>query len=510
MNKGISVCCLLLILFVINGKTQRYQHPGSSLNHGPPPGDEVSSYNSLLQNLNLLIPRVQRNNKEPNQIQLLHNLLNMIKFLALKLLRTSQSKKNDPKAPQYILLKSTVDEALQFIAQKGTVEPKMLSRIANQLAQLFQEENKVQNDEFAPYCEPGTDCFLDVDHAGIYGRVNGLAKKVSDYIKYRNKELQAYGKTHMVHPGVQVQIQADDILAHTTILLQKLHRSVMRNWHHILMIVGNLAGNDGGAIRLLGNPNVINPRRPINTERSGRTQLNGDENDVDNGVGTFQCKIFIKGNPIVKLDTDACSSEIKPWFKNTNCVSPIRNSDRDCSPSFSGGKFARLQGGNIGFQSSKRGIWNYHLEIKLDPVEDFNITNDLAVGRVDIITSHSLQKSLLHINNKMSFGTTTHASSSVSKLLHEGSDFLEKEDIILLRIAKVKSDMTLTFSAEFTGSKKTVSSNQNSTTHSKPSNYVKNKVENESKKEKQQYGRRNQDEKGFTDENDTEYEVDPK
>ena len=65
---------------------------------------------------------------------------------------------------------------------------------------------------------------------------------MSGYLKERMKEEDNDGKKM----AAKSRFKEDAVLTHTTTVLAKLHRAILRNWHHILMIVGNLGGNNLG------------------------------------------------------------------------------------------------------------------------------------------------------------------------------------------------------------------------------------------------------------------------
>jgi hypothetical protein len=43
-------------------------------------------------------------------------------------------------------------------------------------------------------------------------------------------------------PGNSAQFKTDAVLTQIVSNMAKLHRAVLRNWHHILIMVGNFAG----------------------------------------------------------------------------------------------------------------------------------------------------------------------------------------------------------------------------------------------------------------------------
>ena len=99
----------------------------------------------------------------------------------------------------------------------------------------------------APFCPLGEDCFGDVDHAKIAMEIKRLAVAMSGYLRDRMKEEDVGTDNGKAAVGSRPsQFKADAVLTHATTVIAKLHRAILRNWHHILMIVGNMGGGAEG------------------------------------------------------------------------------------------------------------------------------------------------------------------------------------------------------------------------------------------------------------------------
>ena len=94
----------------------------------------------------------------------------------------------------------------------------------------------------APFCKIGDDCFVDVNHTMLTREIKKIALTLSAYLKDRMVEEKS-GVT--IDPQRRkVRYKTDALLTQSTKALAELHRGIMRNWHHILMILGNFAGEE--------------------------------------------------------------------------------------------------------------------------------------------------------------------------------------------------------------------------------------------------------------------------
>ena len=72
-----------------------------------------------------------------------------------------------------------------------------------------------------------------------------LAFAVKQYLETRKQETEEFTRMGMPldAPFFQAKDDTDHALAQITLMMAKLHRAILRNHHHILMLIGNFAGN---------------------------------------------------------------------------------------------------------------------------------------------------------------------------------------------------------------------------------------------------------------------------
>ena len=97
----------------------------------------------------------------------------------------------------------------------------------------------------APFSRLGEDGFEDVDHQILAMEIKRLAMTVKNYLEVRKNEERDYVRAgaNLNDPSIKTKTDTDSILAQTTLMMAKLHRAILRNHHHILMVIGNFAGN---------------------------------------------------------------------------------------------------------------------------------------------------------------------------------------------------------------------------------------------------------------------------
>ena len=100
-----------------------------------------------------------------------------------------------------------------------------------QLVHSLKEDN-------APFAEPGEDCFADVDHIKTTKRVKTLTKLALDYLKHRMRESL---EVEQDLKELKTKFASDLLIAQLTETLNDVHRGVVRNWHHIQLLLRNLA-----------------------------------------------------------------------------------------------------------------------------------------------------------------------------------------------------------------------------------------------------------------------------
>ena len=106
-----------------------------------------------------------------------------------------------------------------------------------------QEES--QGKAKAPFSRLGEDGFEDVDHQILAMEIKRLALTLRNYLQMRMEESIEYTRAgkNLDSPSIKAKYFTDSILTQMTLEMAKLHRAVLRNHHHILMVIGNFAGN---------------------------------------------------------------------------------------------------------------------------------------------------------------------------------------------------------------------------------------------------------------------------
>ena len=92
----------------------------------------------------------------------------------------------------------------------------------------------------------GEDTFEDVDHQILAMEIKRLAITLKEYLQSRMKEgndekSEEYESDD--EPLSRNEFYRDSVLAQMTLQLAKLHRAVLKNHHHLLILIGNFAGN---------------------------------------------------------------------------------------------------------------------------------------------------------------------------------------------------------------------------------------------------------------------------
>ena len=119
------------------------------------------------------------------------------------------------------------------------------------LLREFTEIMKVPEEDFnpmakAPFSKLGEDTFEDVDHQILAMEIKRLAITLKEYLQSRmregnEEESEEYESDD--EPLSRNEFYKDSVLAQMTLQLAKLHRAVLKNHHHLLMLIGNFAGN---------------------------------------------------------------------------------------------------------------------------------------------------------------------------------------------------------------------------------------------------------------------------
>ena len=153
--------------------------------------------------------------------------------------------------------KSLLATAQQFKGVRSSIQYRINDEEKDALLKEFAEILKTPEQKFssiakAPYSKLGEDTFEDVDHQVFAMEMKRLAVTLKEYLEYRVKERQeeksdVYNEQFTLpDPGTNGnhnEFVKDSVLTQMTLQLAKLHRAVLRNHHHLLMLIGNFAGN---------------------------------------------------------------------------------------------------------------------------------------------------------------------------------------------------------------------------------------------------------------------------
>ena len=92
----------------------------------------------------------------------------------------------------------------------------------------------------APFSKLGDDGFEDVDHQGLDAEIKSLALTLKKYLEIRMDEMMEYTQkfgANFDDPSYLVKYHTDSILTQMTLEMAKIHRAVLKNQHHILMMI---------------------------------------------------------------------------------------------------------------------------------------------------------------------------------------------------------------------------------------------------------------------------------
>ena len=146
--------------------------------------------------------------------------------------------------------KSLLQSAYSNKGYKSFGQPHIPDSQRNRLLQAFARalkgpQPKSKKKAKAPFSRLGEDGFEDVDHQILAMEVKRLALTVKNYLETRKQESNDYklAGANLHDPSIRVKDETDSVLAQVTLMMAKLHRAILRNHHHILMVIGNFAGN---------------------------------------------------------------------------------------------------------------------------------------------------------------------------------------------------------------------------------------------------------------------------
>ena len=255
------------MLFIISPYFQYSQEPHSSSEiHSPlqdlrPPTENFDTqghpqYVKLLQMIEAIIPTAHLpetpHTTEQENVKVIKNVLNTAEDMYNKIQDTKRRK-----SLRDIIIKG---RAMLVQNPNGMEEGYRLSKnnekeLSNlDVDKLLRDFGKVLKPSKsnhiplpkAPFSKLGDDGFEDVDHQGLDAEIKSLALTLKNYLEIRMDEImestQQFG-ANFDDPSYLIKYHTDSILTQMTLEMAKIHRAVLKNQHHILMIIGNFAGN---------------------------------------------------------------------------------------------------------------------------------------------------------------------------------------------------------------------------------------------------------------------------
>ena len=226
------------------------------------PSSESLSYNHLLQLIKPIIPDARGNQTSHSDGNPNYEIVRGV----LETTRDIFNKIDDPKRKadlreifnkgRSLLIPSETIRGFRSSAQhhiKDEDRDALLKEFIEALKTSEKDSNLIAK---APFSKLGEDNFEDVDHQTLAMEIKNIALTLRNYmqtvptIDYNRINWKDFtqNKDKEVEYLLRSKYFTDSVLAQMTLELAKLHRSVLRNHHHILMILGNFAGNADHAV----------------------------------------------------------------------------------------------------------------------------------------------------------------------------------------------------------------------------------------------------------------------
>ena len=218
---------------------------------------ESLNYNHLFQLIKPIIPLAYRNKTSHSDDDPNYEIVRGV----LETTRDIFNKIDDPKRKadlrkifnegRDLLIPSKTINGFRSSAQyhiKDEDRDALLKEFTEALKTSEEESNLMAK---APFSKLGEDDFEDVDHQILAMEIKKLALTLKkylqtlptiDYNRITNKDFTE-NKNKEIEYLLRSKYFTDSLLTQMTLELAKLHRAVLRNQHHILMILGNFAGN---------------------------------------------------------------------------------------------------------------------------------------------------------------------------------------------------------------------------------------------------------------------------
>ena len=210
-------------------------------------------YKNLLQMIKPIIPHAfhdaPRTTEEPN-IEVIRSVLNTTKDIVQKVYDPKQKSKLNKVIKKGRRLLDSLHSTGGRGGLRSAVKYNIPDEKRDELLKDFAKALKPTQQEFqgkakAPFSRLGEDGFEDVDHQILAMEIKRLALTLRNYIQMRMEESIEYTRAgeNLDAPSIKAKYFTDSILTQMTLEMAKLHRAVLRNHHHILMVIGNFAGN---------------------------------------------------------------------------------------------------------------------------------------------------------------------------------------------------------------------------------------------------------------------------
>ena len=235
-------------------------HPNDGMDRRIKPSDWRSivgkprnlKHDSLMQMIKPIIPNAITDPPPPPEdanIKVVRGVLNTTQDFYQKLKDSNPKQKSDLMEVAKIG-KNLLRTAYRRTGHRSSGPPHIRDSDRDYLLKKFADALKGPEPETtpkakAPFSRLGEDGFEDVDHQILAMEIKRLAMTVKSYLEVRKNEERDYVKAgaNLNDPSIKTKTDTDSILAQTTLMMAKLHRAILRNHHHILMMIGNFAGN---------------------------------------------------------------------------------------------------------------------------------------------------------------------------------------------------------------------------------------------------------------------------
>jgi hypothetical protein len=218
----------------------KYSLGSPQLLHGP----EYPQFQQLMGQMNKIIPGkfvvTPKGMRKNPQLNFILNTLDFVK----------EMKAEGAIAPRHQGSVKRMESLINTMIKSGVVQEDKMQLLMKLMIGLFDNLHQGQDARprdpmsQAPFTKLGQDCFSDVNHKDISIDVRKTALALTKYLEERIKESdkinQDFNDVNELM-GNRVKYKTDAVLTHMVTILAKIHRATMRNWQHILVLVGNFA-----------------------------------------------------------------------------------------------------------------------------------------------------------------------------------------------------------------------------------------------------------------------------